>query len=163
MLIRVNAFITSSDGVTPPVSLHRSLPMVCTELRIDPVDSRGGRKSLNSVMLNPQEVQGTRIAARFKAGAMSLNVSALRSGFARASSLSLIALVAPIFVLASSSQRLVSHAPRPSPAYSTITVTTQDRLMCIERDCLVEGPFSWDGSLCIRQKQFRIVRNIFYI
>ena len=54
-------------------------------------------------------------------------------------SLSLIPMADPIFVLASSSQRLVSHDLRPSPAYSNITVTTQDRLMFTERLCLVDG------------------------
>jgi hypothetical protein len=157
MLIRLNPFITSSDHITPPLSLYRSLFMVRTGLRIDPVDGCGGWKSLNSVLLNPQEVQTTGLAARSKAGAMSLNVSALRSCEARSSSLSLIALAGPIFVLTTSSQLLVSHALRPSPVYSTFTVTTQDRLMRTERDCVVEGLFSWDGSLRIRQKQFPIV------
>jgi hypothetical protein len=46
---------------------------------------------------------------------------------------------AAIFILASSSQRLVSHAIRPSPTYSAIAVTTQDRLKCTEWHCLVEG------------------------
>ena len=114
MLIRLNPFITSSDHVTPPLSLYRSLFMVRTGLRIDPVDGCGGWKSLNSVLLNPQEVQTTGLAARSKAGAMSLNVSALHSCEARSSSFRLIALADLIFVLATSSQRLVSHALRPS-------------------------------------------------
>ena len=114
MLIRLNPFITSLDQVTPPLSLYRSLFMVRTGLRIDLVDGWGGWKSLNSVLLNPQEVQTTGLAARSKAGAMSLNVSALHSCEARSSSFSLIALADSIFVLATSSQRLVSHALRPS-------------------------------------------------
>jgi hypothetical protein len=157
MLIRLNPFIASSDRVTPAVSLYRSLFMACTGLAIDPVDGCGGWKSLNFVLLNHQEVQTTGPAARSQAGAISLNVSALHSCEARSSSLSLFALAGPIFVLATSSQRLVSHALRPSPVYPTITVTTQDRLMRTERDCVVEGLCPWDGSLCIRQKQFRIV------
>ena len=144
MLIRLNPFITSSDHVTPPLSLYRSLFMVRTGLRIDPVDGCGGWKSLNSVLLNLQEVQRIGLAARSKAGAMSLNVSALRSCEARSSSLSLIALASPIFVRPTSPQRQVSHALRPSPVYFTITVTTQDRLMCTKRDGVVEGLFFWD-------------------
>jgi hypothetical protein len=42
--------------------------MVRTGFRIDPVDSCGGWKSLNSVLLNSQEVQTTGLAARSKAG-----------------------------------------------------------------------------------------------
>jgi len=139
MLIRLNSFFTPSDRVTQPSSLYRSLFFTCAALVIDQDATCDGRKSLNSVMLNPQEVQRGSIAARFEERTMSLNVSALGANEPRSASLSLIALPRPILVLARSSQRLASYALRPSTAYSTSTVTTQDRLMFTERLCLVDG------------------------
>jgi hypothetical protein len=134
-------------------------------LVIDLFGTRGRRKRLNSVMLNPpRHVKEEALPHAFNKLAMSLIVSAL--GLAgpdvpSSSLFSLFALPCAIFGLARSSQRFGSHAPRPSPGLFHHHSDNFGSSHVHRTTLFSGGLFFCSGCTCIRLNEFRIIRMAF--